>query len=379
MESAISLALIRQRYTPFGGAERFLDRAMGVLQRESGVEITLIARQWRGEVAGLRTITCDPPSWGRLWRDVSFACCVRRQLRQQRFHLVQSHERLAGCDIYRAGDGVHRVWLEERGRTLSWPERLATVWSPYHRYMLSMERRMFQSPGLRAVICNSQMVRAEIVRCFGVAEEKLHVIYSGVDSERFHPSLRERFRSLTRRHWSIPEGAVVLLCVGSGFQRKGVPILLEAMRELPADVWLLVVGADRQSGVMERRARRLGVGDRVCFTGGQREVEPFYGAADILVLPTRYDPFPNVALEGMAAGLPLVTSYQCGAADLLRSGENGLLGDSLDRVRLLENIRLLLDPARRERMGQAARQTVEPLTLEAMSQRLVQLYQGLLA
>ncbi|MFN3078067.1 MAG: glycosyltransferase family 4 protein, partial [Alphaproteobacteria bacterium] len=167
MESLISLALIRQRYTPFGGAERFLDRAMGVLQRESGVKITLIARHWEGEVEGLRTITCNPFCWGRLWRDMSFAWCVGRQLRRQRFNLVQSHERLEGCDIYRAGDGVHRVWLEERGRTLGWLGRLATDWSPYHRHVLAMERRMFQSPALRAVICNSRMVREEIVRCFG--------------------------------------------------------------------------------------------------------------------------------------------------------------------------------------------------------------------
>ncbi len=374
-----SLALIRQRYTPFGGAERFLDRAMGALQSESGVAITLIARRWAGEVKGLQTLSCNPPYWGRLWRDMGFAWCVHRQLRRHAFDLVQSHERLAGCDLYRAGDGVHRIWLAERARTLGWPGRLATALSPYHRYVLAAERRMFQNPRLRAVICNSNMVREEIHRCFGVAEEKLPVIYSGVDTDRFHPALRTRFRAETRQRWSIPEDVFLLLFVGSGFQRKGVPILLEAMAEWPESVWLMVVGQDRQSGAMQRRARRLGLGQRVCFTGGQRAVEPLYGAADLLVLPTLYDPFPNVALEGMAAGLPLVTSYQCGAADLIRHGENGLLGDSLDRGRLVANVRLLQEnPVRCAAMGQAARQTVEPLTLEAMSQRLLQLYQGLL-
>ncbi|MBF0462960.1 MAG: glycosyltransferase family 4 protein [Magnetococcales bacterium] len=374
----LSLALIRQRYTPFGGAERFLDRAMGAL-RADGVHLTLLARSWSGEVAGLQTLSCNPPGWGRLWRDMSFACCVRRQLRRHHFDLVQSHERIAGCDLYRAGDGVHRVWLEQRGRTLGWPGRLATAWSPYHRYVLAAERRLFESSRLRAVICNSEMVRAEIARCFVIDPAKLHVIYSGVDSERFHPSLRERWRVETRQRWSIPPEAFVLLFVGSGFARKGVPILLEAMAQLPASVWLWVVGQDRQSGAMQRRARRLGLGQRVCFTGGQRGVESFYGAADGLVLPTLYDPFPNVALEGMAAGLPLVTSHQCGAADLIRHGENGLLGDALDRAQLVANIRLLqADPVRCAAMGRAARQTVAPLTLEAMSQRLLGLYQTLL-
>lgn len=375
----LSLALIRQRYTPFGGAERFLDRAMGALQQESGVQVTLIARRWAGEVAGLKTITCNPPSWGRLWRDLSFAYCVRRQLARHPFHLVQSHERVAGCDLYRAGDGVHRVWLHERRRTLGGPARLATAISPYHHYVLAAERKLFQSPELRAVICNSHMVRKEIMHHFGTAEEKLHVIYSGVDMAQFHPSLRARFRAEIRARWSIPPEALLLLFVGSGFQRKGVPILLEAMSALPNEIHLLVVGADRQQASLKRRAERLGLGSRTVFTGGQQQVAPFYGAADILVLPTRYDPFPNVALEGMAAGLPFITSHQCGATDLIVHGENGLLGDALDRSRLVANIRLLQEnPSLREQMGQAARETVEPLTLETMSQRLLQLYQRLL-
>ncbi|MBF0401912.1 MAG: glycosyltransferase family 4 protein [Magnetococcales bacterium] len=376
---SFSLALIRQRYTPFGGAERFLDRAMGALQQQSGVTITLIARRWQGEVMGLQTITCDPPGWGRLWRDVGFARCVRRQLDQRSFHLVQSHERLAGCDLYRAGDGVHRVWLRERGRALGWPSRLATVLSPYHRYVLAAERQLFQSPRLRAVICNSRMVRQEIMDHFGTEPDKLHVIYSGVDVEQFSPALRARFRAEVRQRWSVPPEALLFLFVGSGFQRKGVPVLLEAMAALSGQPYLLVVGADRQQAVMERRARQLGLAQRVVFTGGQQSVAPFYGAADLLVLPTLYDPFPNVALEGMAAGLPLITSYQCGARDLIEQGRNGLLGDALDRQRLVENMRLLQEsPSLRESMGQAARQTVEPLTLEAMSQRLLQLYQQLL-
>lgn len=377
-----SLALIRQRYTPFGGAERFLDRAMGALQSASetgqGVQITLFARSWIGETKGLRTITCNPPYLGRLWRDVGFAHCVRQKWRQQHFNLVQSHERVAGCDVYRAGDGVHLVWLQQRNRTLGVVGRLATTLSPYHRYILAAEKRLFQSSKLRAVICNSKMVQAEIIRCFSTDAEKLHVIYSGVDTEHFHPTLKARYGLETRQRWGIPQDAFLLLFVGSGFRRKGLPILLEAMAYLPEQTWLLVVGEDRHTYAMRQQAQRLALGLRVCFTGGQQDVAPLYGAADVLVLPTLYDPFPNVALEGMASGLPLLTSNQCGAADLLKHGQNGLLGDSLDRERLVENLRLLQDPIIRESMCKAARQTVEPLTLDAMSQRLLKLYHSLL-
>jgi UDP-glucose:(heptosyl)LPS alpha-1,3-glucosyltransferase len=121
---------------------------------------------------------------------------VRRLIAERRFGLVQSHERIPGCDIYRAGDGVHATWLELRGKPL---DRFA----PWHRYTLAAEAEMFGHPDLRAVICNSRMVRDDIARRFGLADDKLQVIYNGVDLDSFHPRLREEqgraLRAKTRR------------------------------------------------------------------------------------------------------------------------------------------------------------------------------------
>jgi UDP-glucose:(heptosyl)LPS alpha-1,3-glucosyltransferase len=97
-----------------------------------------------------------------------------------------------------------------------------------------------------------------------------------------------------------------------------------------------------------------------------------------LTLLTLYDPFPNVALEAMASGLPVVTSLQCGAAELIENGKNGFAGDALDIEGQTAYLRALLDPETRNRMSVAAEQTVKPLTLAAMSNKLVQLYQGLI-
>ncbi len=373
---ALSLALVRQRHTPFGGAERFLERAMEALRRQ-GVTITLLARHWQPS-PGLDTVSCDPPSLGRLWRDWGFSRCVRHHLRHHEYHLVQSHERIPGCDLYRAGDGVHRQWLRQRRRLLGPVARLAIDWSPYHRYVLAAEKRLFQSSRLRAVICNSHMVRQEIHTFFDTPLEKLHVIHNGVDGQRFHPGLRERHAAETRQRWRVPDGAFLLLYVGSGFQRKGVGVLLEAMARLPERVRLLVVGKDRKNDRYRDRAIRLGLGDRVRFTGGLDDVRPLYGAADALALPTLYDPFPNVVLEAMACALPVVTSTSCGAVDIIEHGVNGLLGDALDRDLLVANIQRLLDPERARCLGAAGRRTVEPMTLDEMSRRMLELYRSLL-
>ncbi|MCX6024111.1 MAG: glycosyltransferase, partial [Chloroflexi bacterium] len=90
------LALIRQRYNPFGGTERFIERAIAALER-GGAEVTMITRAWDA-VATRRAILVDPPHVGRLWRDVSFSNGVCEALKREHFDLVQSHERIAGCD-----------------------------------------------------------------------------------------------------------------------------------------------------------------------------------------------------------------------------------------------------------------------------------------
>jgi UDP-glucose:(heptosyl)LPS alpha-1,3-glucosyltransferase len=372
--SPLRIALVRQRYTPYGGAERFVARALDAL-RSRGMEVTLVSRRWEGEAAG-PTLRCDPFYLGSLWRDWSFARCVCRLLARQPFDLVQSHERLACCDIYRAGDGVHRVWLAQRARAAGWLARLALKLSPYHRYVLAAERRLFESPRLAAVICNSHMVREEILAHFAIAPEKLHVIYSGVDLAHFHPPSPEARRA-ARQRFGLAD-APVFLFLGSGYGRKGLATALAALTHLPREIRLLVVGRDRREGHYRRLAGRLGVADRVRFLGPLVEVLPCYHAADALVLPTLYDPFPNVALEALACGLPVITSPKCGAAEILEEGVTGYVRDALDGAGVAAAMAALLDPVRRAAMGEAARARAQSLDSETATRALIALYERLL-
>src|SRR5512140_23565 len=195
---AMKIALVRQRYNPYGGAERFVERALTALAAED-VELTLLARAWSEaaspDAAGghkdWRLLRCNPFYIGRVWRDWGFARAVCVAVKGHSFDLVQSHERISCCDVYRAGDGVHRQWLANRRRAAGLWERIALTLNPYHWYTLAAEKRLFASPRLRAVICNSNMVKEEVRRHFGLAEAKLRVIYSGVDLALFRPELRQ--------------------------------------------------------------------------------------------------------------------------------------------------------------------------------------------
>ena len=367
------IALVRARYDPAGGAERFVQRAIASLQAE-GAAVTIVTRHWPDNDG--TAIVVDPFHIGSAWRDAAFARAACAALGARRFDLVQSHERIACCDIYRAGDGVHAQWLQERARVQSPLRRALTRLDPHHRFVLRAEREVFTARRVRAVICNSEMVRSEIRARFGTPEDKLVLIRNAVDSAHFHPGLRSEMRASVRQQLAIPAGANVVLHVGSGFERKGVAAFLEAVAR-SNDRWGIVVGKDKRAGRYAFRAKTLGIAPRVRFVGAVSDVRPYYAAADSFLLATLYDPQPNAMLEAMACGLPVVTTPKCGAAELVRDGENGFVRAALDADAMAQAL-VLLDPERSRAMGAAAREAVAAYTPQAMAQEYLALYHRLL-
>src|SRR5262245_43691031 len=372
----MKLAIVRQRYNPYGGAERFVARALPALER-AGINVTLLSRGETGWGAR-RMLRVDPFYAGNLWRDWSFARAARKAWRREAYDFVQSHERIPGCDIYRAGDGVHRRWLELRRAAAGPLERATIALNPYHSYVCAAEKEMFEHPRLRAVICNSKMVRDEIRRGFRIAPEKLHVIYNGVDLEHFHPREREQRRGAARAEIGCRPRDTVFLFVGSGFERKGLGAAVDALAAASNEAfWLVVVGRDRDLERFRSRARAAGLERRTRFVGGQDDVRALYAAADCFILPTRYDPFPNTALEALAMGLPVIVSTRCGAAEVVQSGIDGWICRPDDPPGLAKLMREADASLQGEGMGRAARAAAERFGLDAMAQKLAQLYMSL--
>jgi UDP-glucose:(heptosyl)LPS alpha-1,3-glucosyltransferase len=369
----LSIAVVRQRFAQDGGAERFVARMLEALKGED-VQITLITREWES-MPGVDVIKVDPFYIGRLWRDWSFSRAVCKLLKTRVFDLVQSHERIPCCDIYRAGDGVHREWLEQLGRVRGFFGRLMLAVNPYHLYVKWAEREMFTGQRIRAVICNSRMVGDEITRHFGLPTSKLHVIYNGVDTEQFNPRLRQ-LRAEIRRLHGIPDDAVLFLFVGSGFERKGVSQLLEALATLPAKTRLLVIGRDKKQTSYMRQAKRLGLAARVQFLGSQLDVKAYYGAAEALVLPTLYDPFPNVILEAMASGLPVITSNKSGGAELIEPSVDGWICDAHDAGDIAEGMQWILGVRDRTTLSRVIAQKAQKYDLERMAGEFLDLYKN---
>ncbi len=351
------VALIRKRFDPFGGGERYLAGLVSGLL-DAGVEVHLIAAGWprSAQDAGVRLhrVGCPkkPPSVSALF----FARGVSEILAKVRFDLVHSFERTFGQDIHRAGDGVHADFLACYSKYLGRAAGLIKRLSPLSMVYNDLERRLYSHPGLKLVIANSQRGKSEIEARFGIGPERVVVIYNGVDAKRFAPDPEARARA--RADLGLSRDVPVFLYVGSGFRRKGLHFAIKALSGLKDGV-LIAAGKGRK-GPFEVLAARLGMGERVRFLGPVAGVERLYRAADSFVLPSVYEPFANVCLEAAAAGLPIVTTGQNGASEIVEPGTNGFVLDdprdtrelsrlmeeslALDRMRLREhNSTLLID------------------------------------
>ena len=241
---------------------------------------------------------------------------------------MQSHERTLAQDVYRAGEGCHRAWLAARGRHGR---------PLYNAVVLAIERRLFRTTP--RIVAIARAGKAEIESLYDVPPRRVDVVYNGVDLVRFHPASCARVRVSARAEARVPAGASALLFVGSGFERKGLGTALEALARIRADARLIVVGRGNVDAY-QAQARRLGIEERVIWLGARPDVERWYGAADVVVLPTTYEPFGNVHLEALASGVPIVTTSAAGGAEIVNDtcgavvtpGDPRALAEAVERL-----------------------------------------------
>ena len=314
-----------------------------------GLDITVLCREAAPEAPpGVRVRALGGPAFWQPLRVLEFSRRAARASRAGGFDVVQTFSRTRHQDVYRAGGGSHAAYLES---TVPWP-RLRGWLSPRHRVLLAIEEAVFRD-ARQTLLCNSELVANDLASRYAIPPGRLAVIYNGVDLERFHP--RERERSGARLRGELGLAGPVALFVGSGFARKGLDRAIAGLAAAGAIKADLVVAGAGDPGAFHRQAEALGVAARVHFLGTRGDVAALYAAADLLVLPTRYDPFANVCLEAMAAGVPVATTPRNGAAELVVPGANGFIcaEDFSPAFRALEN------PAQLRDLGRAARVAAE--------------------
>lgn len=381
----MKIAIIRRRYTFHGGAEGFSQALIKQLAL-AGNEIHLYAIEWENVEAKnvyfhkVPSITCNS-----FLRDLTFAVSSFFILRKHRKHydIIQSHDKTLYQDIYRAGDGCHIEWLKQRWKRIGIAGKLSIVLNPYHWLILGLEQVIFRQHRFKKIIAISEMVKRNIIENYKVSADDIEVIYNGADIDRFHPDIIKKHRGEIRKQFGLTESDFVVLFVGSGFERKGVEQLIKAVESIPEPVTVLIVGKGKhppisplaKGGIKEGSSVRK---QNIIFCGPQKEIERFYAAADIFVFPAIYEPFGNVHLEALASGLPVITTSNSGAAEIIENGKNGFVVDVPEDYKgIAEKIRFFFDNNKLKSAGELALRTAEKFTFQKHIEKIMSLYKNI--
>jgi glycogen synthase len=222
----------------------------------------------------------------------------------------------------------------------------------YHRLTLWLNRAIVYSSA--AALANSDGLRDLAQKSF--PKKKIGVLANGVDLKQFTPPVDGR---------KDRSGPIRLLSLGRITSQKGIDTLLEALGsdQLRDQNWHLDLGGiGPELSKYQDLARKLGLLQKISFLGwvDRKDIRLVYDAADILVFPSRFEGMPNVVLEGVASGLPIVGTRIAGTEEIVRDGENGFLIEVDDQQALIGRIdQLINDEQQRLEMGKKARALAE--------------------
>ena len=426
----MKLIFIKKNFSVHGGAENYMKTLIARLSDKADIHV--VAKKWI-ESPGITFHKINSLSLGSFLSTITFNAGTCRKIKTLRADCIISFERTTCQDIYRAGEGCHREWLRLRKTFEPFWKKYTFMINPLHIALLRIEKQLFSDT--KIIIANSNMVKSQIIRHYSIPEEKIQVIYNGVDLKRFSPKNTELYRDKVRQELSIGKDTKLILFVGSGFERKGLGALLRAISLLTPhgninyagnvitrsgtpslslrgdkvpkqshrlgagsviskkeiatsrfigtrndkmggfeDLKLLVIGKGNIKK-FQSIAKKYGINDRVSFLGPQKEIEKFYAAADIFALPTIYDPFSNATLEAMASGLPVITTKNNGVSELIQDGEEGFaIENPLNHNMLAEKIKSAL--AEHESMGRKARLRAEKFPIEKAADEFIKIIEG---
>jgi UDP-glucose:(heptosyl)LPS alpha-1,3-glucosyltransferase len=369
-----------------GGAERYLVDLCTRMAAE-GEDVHVYAEHQDEENPNIYFHPVKTIPFPKSLRLLSFAIRATKEMENGKYDITFGVGNTLSADILQPHGGVHWAWfwrslrvydhgilwiIKFLGRVFSL-KQWASGWiqdAPYKRKTFSK------------IIAISEMVKKDLMHWYQIPEEKIAVVYNGVDIEHFHPRNRQHREAVRMRH-EIGREDLVFLFVSNNFRMKGLDFLIKALakvrqgRHFPFK--LLVLGRDRQGSYL-RLAKEFGISEDVVFAGSTHEPEKYYGASDLLIHPTFYDACSLTVLEALASGLPVITTHSNGAGGIITQGQEGfVIPDPRDEETLVEKISFFLDRERIHRASIAARHLAESYSLEKNYREIKNIFQNYLS
>jgi UDP-glucose:(heptosyl)LPS alpha-1,3-glucosyltransferase len=353
-----------------GGAERYLiDLCIRMTAEDYDVHV--YAEQWDVKDSRIHLHPVKTIPFPKSLRLLSFAVRATKEMDDGGYDITFGAGNTLRVNILQPHGGVHWAWfwrsLKAYDHPILWMMKfLGRVFSPKQWVSGWVEDAPYRRGHPQAIVAISDMVKQDMLRWYRIPDEKITVVYNGVDTEHFHPRNRQYRREVRKQHGIGDE--FLILFVSNNFRMKGLGFLFKALAKIKkgdAPLFkLLVLGRDRQDSYL-RLARKMGISEEVIFAGSTDEPEKYYGASDLLVHPTFYDACSLTVLEALASGLPVITTSANGASGIMTQGQEGfVISDPRDDQSLVEKISFFLSRQELEKASIAARRLAESYSLE---------------
>lgn len=322
------IAIMLPRFSRYGGVEQFGYRLSAELAARGHIVDFICARQEADAPQGVTVIPVGRVGFLKVLKMLWFLFRAESVRKKGNYDLAISLGKTWNQDITRVGGGpLQAFWrLSEE----AWPagpartrKRLMRWLQPANWLTICIEKRMFTKTP--CVVAISKAVREWVVGVYPhlasdpprspEPAQTLHVIYNRPDTSRFSKPTPEQ-RIAARSRMGVGEGTFAVGVATTNFALKGVAQLIDALRLLPEDAHLYVAGG-RNPARYVAVAAKAGLLPRVHFCGKVSDMQEFYHALDLFILPTFYDTFANVVLEALACGVKTVCSDRAGAAAFL--------------------------------------------------------------
>ena len=357
------VALLKARLTAQGGLEKYTHRIAAAFFQK-GAEVTLLTTQLPDSQASYQYHSMPLYPIPGFLQIEQFDRHVSAWLKKNPVDVIFGMDRNRRQTHLRAGNGIHAAYLKRRiaieGRFKYWTCHL----NPLHRKILELEKTAFLYPELRKVFVNSYMVERELLEHYPIDAKKIVVIHNGVEWKE-----REKdFLALEK----TDRNRLEFLFIGNGYRRKGLDVLLKALSIWKwRDFHLSIIGKDKRLSYYSNLSKKLGLAQHVHFYGPQKNVIPFYQNADVLVIPSFYDPFANVTVEALAMGLFVISSKQNGGHEIITEQNGTLIEDLLDPEAILSALDRALSFRKTKETGIRIRASIETLDFSNQLSQLI--------
>lgn len=356
----MKIALVHMRHADTGGTELFLNHLSRYLA-EQGEEVTIICRS---HVApshpSIKFVRLAGPSFGKSHRIWKFARDVEKYLAKKHYDFVYGLGKTWTHDMLRIGGGtrLHLVESMRKGRpTLK------------DRVAIAIEKRSMKEGAYHHIVANSHKSAREIQQAYQVPADKISVIHNFVDTAHFSRDRVKQEVEQLRSQLGLSTENPVFLFLGSGYKRKGLKQALSAFAQLKFPATLLIVGRENHESEYKNYARELGISDSCHFLGTQTNPEVFFSMADCYVLPTHYEPFGFTVIEALSCGTPVITTENCGAAEVLDPQVSRVVGKSVDAKEIADAMTYWAERKDEPGLSEACRNSALELDVNAVMEK----------